>query len=85
MIPLALGAGLGWAAAGTPKAQGIRLLDVWVLGPILVYAGSRCVSAGLATALTAAGAATIAYNGRNYLARLERPAGALSTVDNTRS
>ena len=65
-----LGLAVGWGAAGRPKAQGVRLLDVWALGPIMIYAGARCAGAGLRTTLTAAGAATIAYNGRNYLARL---------------
>lgn len=64
---LIVGALVGWQAASTPKAQGVRLLDVWVLGPVMVLAAAGCASAGLRTALTAAGAATIAYNGRNYL------------------
>ena len=70
MISALLGGVVGWAAAGRPKAQGIRLLDAWVLGPIMIYAAGRCADAGLRTALTAAGAATITYNGRNYLAGL---------------
>lgn len=70
MIPLAIGAVVGWQTAGQPKAQGIRLLDVGLLGPLLIYASSRCAGEGLRTGLLAAGAATIAYNGRNYLARV---------------
>ena len=64
---LAVGALVGWQAASTPKAQGIRLLDVWFVGPLLVYAAAQGADTGLRTALAAVGAATITYNGRNYL------------------
>ncbi len=68
--PLLVGAVAGWRAAGVPKAQGIRALDVWVLGPVMILAASQCAKGGLRTALLAAGAATITYNGRNYIERV---------------
>lgn len=73
---LAAGAAVGWAAAGQPKAQGIRALDVWALGPLMIYVAARegGTSDLARMALAAAGAATITYNGRNYL-RLQEPRG----------
>ena len=66
---LAAGAAVGWAAAGREKPQGIRALDVWALGPLMIYVAARQGgTSNLARiALAAAGAATITYNGRNYL------------------
>ena len=73
---LAAGALVGWAAAGQPKAQGVRALDVWFLGPLMIYVAARQggKSDVARIALAAAGAATITYNGRNYL-RLQEPRG----------
>ena len=64
---LIVGALVGWQAASTPKAQGVRLLDVWVLGPLMVYAATQGADTAIKTALAAVGAGTITYNGRNYL------------------
>jgi len=51
------------------KTQTVRLLDVFVIGPLLLVASARAVSLSrperIALALT--GVATIWYNGRNYL------------------
>ena len=62
------------------KTQGIRLLDVFVLGPWLFYLGARS-GTGIGDlerlALIAAGGLTVLYNGKNYLdnerAKLEEP------------
>jgi hypothetical protein len=58
------------------KAQTIRLADVFVIGPLMFWGGRKLVSehpwaGGL---LMAFGAATVAYNGANYMtiARGER-------------
>lgn len=78
------GAVVGWAAAGRPKAQAVRLVDVWLLGPLMVYVAATADEPddGLQElarqTLTAAGAATITYNGRNYLRNPSYPPG---TVD----
>lgn len=51
------------------KTQAIRVLDVLVLGPIMVWAGAR--RGGLPdwakVALLVGGAATIVYNGKNFV------------------
>ena len=50
------------------KAQEVRLLDVFVIGPGMVAVGRACGRGSVAGALTQlAGLGTIAYNGVNYL------------------
>lgn len=54
------------------KPQNIRLFDVFVLGPAMIYAGTRLDvryrdTSGLGPFMAAMGIATIVYNGRNYL------------------
>lgn len=52
------------------KTQLIRLADVFVIGPLMIYAGlGRRVPRALKGALIAFGALTILYNGANYLAK----------------
>jgi len=49
------------------KSQLVRLLDVWALGPALVYVGTRQRRRLYRNFLYAAGLGTIVYNARNYL------------------
>ena len=51
------------------KAQQIRLLDVFVIGPVMVYTTTQLAErhVALRAALQVFGIATILYNGRNYL------------------
>lgn len=51
------------------KTQNVRLLDVFVLGPLLLYAGlqRRPLPRWLNVALVVSGVLTILYNGNNYL------------------
>lgn len=58
-------------AALMEKAQGIRLLDVFAIGPAMVVAGKCVRNPNLAALLTLAGYGTILYNGANY-ARIEQ-------------
>jgi hypothetical protein len=55
------------------KSQIVRLADVWLIGPLLIWAGwsgpkSRMM---LNYALMGVGVGTILYNGRNFLATKE--------------
>lgn len=51
------------------KSQSVRLIDVWFLGPFLVWAAMQPrMTRATRTILAVSGAATIVYNGRNYLA-----------------
>ncbi len=69
---LLAGAALGWIWAGRRgrgKGQGIRLLDVFLIGPLFAQAGlweSRDAPWAQALMRVAAGA-TVTYNLRNYL------------------
>lgn len=69
LAALAAGALIGWAAAGLPKAQGVRLLDVWALGPLMAYVALAHRDSGALPRLALLGAAgaTVTFNGRNYL------------------
>lgn len=54
------------------KAQIVRLADVFLIGPLMVYGALHLPAATPGQKvgrflLAAAGAATIAFNGRNYL------------------
>lgn len=51
------------------KAQPVRLADVLLIGPFLIYAGARksTLPTWVRVGLGVTGAATIAYNARNYV------------------
>ncbi len=76
MAAVALGSVLGWYArrtdagisAGLGKTQDVRVLDVLALGPFMVYMSTKVEAPqGARWILAFAGAATITYNGRNFL------------------
>lgn len=48
------------------KAQNVRLFDVFILGPFMIWAGMQLKGDAARSAMIAAGAGTIAYNWRNY-------------------
>jgi len=51
------------------KSQGIRVLDVFVIGPMMIYFGVKAKNepTWLRALMIGSGVATIVYNGRNYL------------------
>lgn len=57
------------ADADHGKTQAIRLVDVFALGPFMVWFGMEAedVSEAARFVMIASGIATIAYNGANYL------------------
>jgi hypothetical protein len=57
-----------FSANSLVKTQQVRLMDVFVLGPFMVFAASLLPDrhAGVRTILTVAGVATSLYNWRNY-------------------
>lgn len=63
------------------KTQLIRLLDVFGVGPLMIYAGYKAkedLPRPLRFALIATGVATIGYNGMNYLENEEEGRAAKS-------
>ncbi len=56
------------------KSQNVRLVDVFLLGPFMVWAGTqRALPSWARTLLVLSGVATVAYNFRNWqrIRRLE--------------
>lgn len=55
------------------KSQAVRLVDVFAVGPLLIWAGARSsnLPGWMRGALAVTGAATIAYNGSNYIRNTE--------------
>lgn len=53
-------------ALATVKSQRVRLLDVFVVGPLMIWGGTKAGGLG-GTALALFGLTTVAYNARNYL------------------
>ena len=50
------------------KAQGVRLFDVFLLGPAMIYgANKKRLSNPLSTLFMLAGIGTIIFNGANYI------------------
>lgn len=49
------------------KNQALRLWDVFMLGPVMVYAAGKVRPGWLTAFLLLAGIGTIIYNGANYL------------------
>jgi hypothetical protein len=52
------------------KSQSVRLIDVFVIAPICVYAGVKyfkVMPKWLSLSLISIGVATAVYNGKNYL------------------
>jgi hypothetical protein len=52
------------------KSQWVRLLDVFILGPFMIYYAittAACVSWEMTAGMFIAGVATILYNGVNYM------------------
>ena len=51
------------------KTAGIRLIDVFLLGPLMLYGGLHLAKTDviLGSILAASGVLTVLYNGRNYL------------------
>ena len=51
------------------KSQNIRLIDVFIIAPFLIYVGNKAkgISSFERNMIYVIGAATLIYNGKNYL------------------
>lgn len=68
VILLLLFAGIiGWITTDGKKSQAIRLIDIFVYGPLLVYIGSKQENIYYSIVLYFFGMTTITYNLRNYI------------------
>ena len=65
---IALGLFLGHTSTTSTKTQTIRLLDVFLIGPLMIYIGIKIKQISFfSTLLVFFGATTITYNLKNYL------------------
>ena len=61
------------------KSQMVRLVDVFVIAPVLIYAGTRkSLKPALRYSLLGIGIATAAYNGMNYMKNEEKNAESIA-------
>lgn len=49
-----------------PKGQNVRLLDVFVIGPLMIWGGLKVKEEPLGSLLALAGVGTIIFNAVNY-------------------
>ncbi len=67
-VALILGMVAGWYSTHGVKSQFVRVLDIIVWGPIVIWAGYKVKEPEwLKWVLVFIGSATIAYNLKNYL------------------
>ena len=67
-IVVVVGLYLGYISTTGSKTQTIRLLDVFVIGPLMIYFGYKSKPASFFSMLLIFfGATTITYNLKNYL------------------
>lgn len=67
---------LGYITTTGVKSQWVRLMDIFIYGPLLIWAGSTQIKDGkysdfIRVMLIFFGATTISYNLRNYLKEKE--------------
>jgi hypothetical protein len=68
LVVVALGLYLGHISTDGTKTQAIRLLDVFLIGPLMVYYGhNSSVVSIFSMMLVFFGATTITYNLKNYI------------------
>lgn len=57
----------GWFTSSGVKSQWVRLGDVFLLGPFLIWVATQVQQRWVKVLLIAFGASTMAYNARNWL------------------
>lgn len=75
IISIIAGLILGWVMTSGTKSQAVRLIDVFIIGPIMIYAGyfiltksENLIHLIISLSLFIIGGSTISYNFKNYLA-----------------
>jgi hypothetical protein len=66
LIVIIIGLYVGHISTAGTKTQAVRLLDVFLIGPLMIYFGHLGKSV-FAMLLVGCGAATITYNLKNYI------------------
>jgi len=74
VLSVIAGAVTGWVTSTGVKSQAVRLIDVYALGPLMIYAAISPAAPPMArAALAFTGASTMTYNARNYLRLRQYP------------
>lgn len=60
---------IGWYSTTGVKTQIVRLVDIFIYGPLLIWISTRTKTKLEQLALLFMGATTISYNLRNYLVK----------------
>lgn len=58
---------IGWISTNGKKSQYVRLLDIFIYGPILIYVSTVINNFYLKIIILFMGITTISYNLRNYI------------------
>ena len=58
---------IGWLSSTGVKSQLVRVLDIFIYGPFLIWVSTRVEQDWIKIILVFLGATTIAYNLRNWL------------------
>ena len=69
-IIVLIGLILGWLGTSGKKSQLIRLVDIFLIGPLMIYASTLLQDVNTSLLLAFFGATTITYNLRNYMTLL---------------
>lgn len=73
IIAIFVGFALGWMSTTGSKSQYVRLGDIFIFGPIIIYAGLQVEDNDLLSIiLIIIGASTMAYNYKNYEAERQK-------------
>jgi len=62
---------LGWMGTSGTESQTVRLLDMGVIGPLMIW-GGIAIPSGVGMLLVFFGATTMTYNLRNYLSEAKK-------------
>ena len=70
-ITLVLGFFIGWYTAKGHKSQIVRLGDIFIFGPFLIWLGLREKTLWIKIILLFLGISTLSYNLKNYIENLQ--------------
>lgn len=69
ILAILFGLLIGWVSTSGTKSQNIRIIDIFIIGPLMIYFGwnSENINIGFRILLLFFGSTTITYNLKNYL------------------
>ena len=67
LLVIILGLLIGWYSTTGAKSQWVRLGDIFIFGPLLIYVATFIPNVWLKVIIILIGASTISYNLKNYM------------------